>query len=256
MRLLLGVPTAGHPTREFLDSLRTLDMPGEVVAFDRCTVTGNFVPAQRELIARRALATGADYLLTIDDDMVVPPDALVRLLDLLRAQPDVAIAGALYYGRDGIRPMAASGWESHDTTKGWIPAFTDEPVAVDAVGFGCVLTRVSALRRLAQPFFGAQIYIETSAARVRLCNEDFLLCERFRHAGYRVVLHAGVRCGHVDRASGRVIPEQWEDVALTGRPRMVVVSPGPHFSLVDYDPSQPVAREQHEEAALTYVSVD
>lgn len=256
MRVLLGIPTGGHPTREFLDSLGTLTLPPEVTAFDRYAVTGNFVPAQRELIVRRALAAGADFLLMIDDDIVVPQDALARLSAVLEAVPDAAIAGALYYSRDGIRPMVASGWDSRDTTKAWIPAFSTEPVAVDAIGFGCVLMRVSALRMLAPPFFGAQIYIETGAARVRLCNEDFLLCERLREAGYRVVLHAGVRCGHVDRGSGRIIPEHWEDDAQTDRPRMVVVSPGPHFSLVDYDPGGPSATERHEEAQLTYISVD
>ncbi len=256
MRILLGIPTGGHPTRQFLDSLGTLALPGACTAFDRYAVTGNFVPAQRELIARRAIAQSADYVLMVDDDIVVPSDALVRLCAILDSELDAAIAGGLYYTRDGIRPMVAQGWSSEDTTKAWIPAFSHGPVTVDAIGFGCVLVRVSALRMLAPPFFGAQIYIESAAARVRLCNEDFLLCERLRSAGYRVVLDAGVRCGHVDRDSNAVIPFAWESPFATNHDRMVVVRPGPHYELVPYDPTVARAAEIHEDARLTYVRVE
>jgi GT2 family glycosyltransferase len=255
VRILLGVPTMGHPTNEFLASIARLRLPQSCTAFDRFTVTGNFVPAQRELIVRRALAGNADYVLMIDDDMVVPPDALEALL-LASAESDVAIAGALYYTRDGIRPMVAQDWSSTQTTSASIPAFDSVPVAVDALGFGCVLLRLSALRMLAPPFFGAQVYIETAAARVRLCNEDFLLCERLREAGYRIMLHPGVRCGHVDRESGRIVPEAWEIPSVTNRRRMIISEPGPRFTLVDYDPSVAQAAERHDDAALTYLTVE
>lgn len=256
MRILLGIPTGGHPTRQFLDSLGTLRLPDTCTAFDRFTVTGNFVPAQRELIVRRAFASSVDYVLMLDDDIVVPPDAVLKLAAILESDLDAAIAGGLYYTRDGIRPMVADGWSSNDTTQAWIPAFGFAPVTVDAIGFGCVLVRVSALRMLVPPFFGAQIYVETAAARVRLCNEDFLMCERMRATGYRIVLDAGVRCGHVDRESNNVIPFAWESPFATNRQRMMVVRAGPHFELVDYDPKQPRASETHEAAKLDYISVE
>ncbi len=220
-------------------------------------VSGNFVPAQREMIVRRSLALAADAVLMIDDDIVVPPDALETLSATLESDFGAAIAGALYYSRDGIRPMVADGWTSTDMTTASIPPFDDRtPTAVDVVGFGCVLIRVSALKMLAPPFFGAQIYIETAAARARLCNEDFLLCERLRQSGYHVLLHPGVRCGHVDRESDRIVPQTWEQPDITNRRRMIVVEPGPRYALVDYDPSLPRARERHLAASLTYVSVD
>jgi len=257
VRILLGIPSGGNPTKEFLSSLATLRLPERCTAFDRYTVSGNFVPAQREMIVRRALALTADAVLMIDDDMVVPPDALENLSATLEGDSGAAIAGALYYSRDGIRPMVADGWTSSDMTGASIPPFDDcTPTAVDAVGFGCVLIRISALKMLAPPFFGAQIYMETGAARARLCNEDYLLCERLRQSGYRVLLHPGVRCGHVDRESDRVIPLTWEPADVTNRRRMIVVEPGPRYAVVDYDPSLPRARERHLAAPLTYVSVE
>jgi len=254
--MLLALPNAGHPTQPFLASLGALGLPPEITAFDRYLVTGNFIPAQRELAVRRAFALGADLLAMIDDDMVFPPDALSMLCDALALDPSLAVVGALYYSRDGIRPMAATRWSSANTTTAGIPAFSDRVVTVDAVGFGCVVLRMSALRSLAPPYIGAQVFIEESAARVRVCNEDFLLCERLRGAGFTIGLHAGVRCGHFDRERGVVEPRAWEPASQTAEERMFVVEPGPRYALVPYDTRMATASERHERPILDYVSVD
>jgi hypothetical protein len=178
------------------------------------------------------------------------------LCDALALDPSLAIAGALYYSRDGIRPMAATRWNSADTTSAGIPAFDAGIVPVDAVGFGCVALRLAALAALTPPYFGVQIFIEEGAARVRLCNEDFLLCERLRGAGFGIALHAGVRCGHFDRERATLEPQRWETAAETHTERMMVVEPGPRYALVPYDPTGATATERHEPAHLDYITVD
>jgi hypothetical protein len=256
MKLLLAMPTAGQPAEPFLASLRTLQLPPNVTGFERITVSGNFVPGARELAMRRALALSADVLVMLDDDMVIPPDAIAGLCEALERDERCAVAGALYYSRDGLRPMTANHWSSRDTTLASIPAFAHEPVTVDAVGFGCVAIRVDAIRALVPPYVGTQVYIEEHAARVRICNEDYLFCERVRDAGYHVVLHAGVRCGHYDRGSGIIQPAAWEDASVTAHERMMVVEPGPRYRLVAYAPAEKRAREQHALAPLDYLFVD
>lgn len=256
MKLLLVLPTAGDPAAPFLESLRTLDLPSNVTAFERLTVTGNFIPGQREVAARRALAMNADIMIMLDDDMILPPHALSLLVRALEADPRLAIAGALYYSRDGLRPMAAHHWRSDDTTTAAVPAFAEGLTYVDAVGFGCVAVRVSALRALAPPYYATQVFIEEAAARVRICNEDYLLCERMREAGLRVGLHAGVRCKHYDRQSGIAHPVAWEDAAATNRERMLVIEAGPAYRLVPYDPAGARSSERHERSTVDYVSVD
>ncbi len=251
MRVLLGIPTGGAPAQPFLTSLATLRLPDRVTAFDRYLVTGNYVPAQRELIADRALELGADALVMCDDDMVLPPDALSALLELLAADERCAVAGALYYSRDGFRPMAVTRWNDENTTTASIPAFANEPVHVDGVGFGCVAMRTAALRALDAPYFPADVYIEREPARVRICNEDYRFCGRVRAAGWSVVLHAGVRCGHYDRASGIIHPLQWEPLDETNRERIAVLREG-RPALIPYAPL-PAAVETHQRASITYV---
>lgn len=252
MRLLFGIPTAGSPSTPFLRSLSALQLPENVDVL-RYVVSGNYVPAQRELILRNALETQAEFVLMIDDDIELPPDALTALLGVLRAEPRCALAGALYYSRDGLRPMAVAGWDPARTTTAHTPAFTDAPVEVDGVGFGCVLLRTQTLRALETPFLRAQVFLEPHARRARVCNEDYLFCARLREAGLTVMLHPGVRCRHYDASADRFFPGTWEDAHVTGQPRMAVRRADGALALVPYDPNVPQARERHEAAPLDYI---
>ncbi len=251
MKLFIGIPSGGAPAKPFLESLGTLEFPQSISSVDRAVITGNFVPAQRELIVRRALDRGADRLLMVDDDMVLPPGALTELSSVLDADPTCALAGSLYYSRDGFRPMAVDRWDANDTTTANVPAFDREPVVVDGIGFGCVLVRLDVIHAMKPPYFAAHIFLEPNASRVRVCNEDYLFCARLRSMNYRVVLHAGVRCGHYDRATGVVFPQRWEDATVTNEVRMAVVQDGVQRLVPVAETG--ISHEAHERVELTYV---
>ncbi len=256
MRLLLGIPTAGSPAPEFTASLSKLRLPKGIVGFDRHIVTGNFIPAERDLLVERAIAGRADVLIMCDDDMVLPADAFIKLCETLFASDRLAAVGALYYSRDGLRPMAVDGWDPHDTTTAHIPGFDDHtPVEVDGVGFGCVALRVAMLELLERPYFSAHVFVESAQGRVRVCDEDYLLCARLRAHGHTVALHPGVRCGHVDRASQTIAPAVWEPVATSREPRMVALVDG-IATLVPVDQSTPHAVEEHLPGRIDYVIVN
>jgi GT2 family glycosyltransferase len=254
VKLLIGIPTGGSPCDPFLQSLASLRLPACITSVERRTVAGNFVPAQRELIFRYALEREADLIAMLDDDMVLPSTAIADLCDALMADPQAALAGALYYSRDGIRPMAVADWDASRTTAAHVPGFDGtSPVEVAGVGFGCTLLRASALRGLTQPFLRTHVFIEERAARVRVCDEDYLFCETLRRAGSRILLHSGVRCGHFDRATGRTFPERWEDASATRVPRMAVRYPDGTTALVPLAPGVAEAAERHVAASIEYV---
>ena len=254
MNLLIGLPTAGKPTEPFLNSLKAVRWPASLGRVERIVVTGNFVPGQRELIVRRALAGEADIILMIDDDIVLPPDGVSELYETLALHPDTAIAGALYYSRDGKRPMVVSQWRASDTTDAIVPAFTGKgSVEVDGVGFGCVLLRTAALRALSPPYFGVQIAVDMARNDVRLCNEDYLFCERLRSAGFTIRLDARVHCGHFDREQAILLPREWESEEATGAPRMYIRQPDGVEALVPFVDGGAHSREEHEYGELDYL---
>jgi hypothetical protein len=253
VRLFLGVPSAGAPAQPFLDSLSRIELPTGTQAFERGIVTGNFVPAQRDVLLLRALEWKADVVAMCDDDMVLPAETLAMLCSALANDSSAAAVGALYYSRDGLRPMAVDGWDPDDTRLGWVPAFDRTPVAVDGVGFGCVVIRISAITPMERPYFSAQVFVERSAGRVRVCNEDYLFCARLRRAGHSVLLHPGVRCGHYDRVKNSVFPQVWETAAVTNRKR-VLVQRGESYELVPLEAApHHTLSEERRSADVVYV---
>jgi GT2 family glycosyltransferase len=251
---MLGIPTAGSPAAPFAESLARLVLPPGIDALERTIVTGNYIPAERDILLERAIAWNADVMVMCDDDMVLPPNALGLLLDALERDPSAAIAGALYYSRDGLRPMTVDGWNPEDVSGGWIPAFGEsEPVSVEGVGFGCVAIRIDAVKAFARPFFSAHVFVEPAEGRVRICNEDYLFCRRVREAGSRVLLHPGLRCGHFDRASGRTAPAFSEPASITNMKR-VLTRTGDRYHLAPLEGApESAATERHVRADLVYV---
>jgi hypothetical protein len=256
LRVILGVASGGAPTTPFIESLGKLRLPKNVAPLQRSFAFGNFVPAQRELIMNDAVDDMFDYLFFVDDDVQLPEHALEMLLETAEADPDTAIVGGLYYSRDSARPVTVADWNSGDTSTAHIPPFTSTSTGiVDGVGFGCALLRVSAARSFSKPYFPAHIYIERSARLVRICDEDFLYCERVRQAGHVVRLDARVRCPHYDRASNTSAPVAWETDDVTSVPRMIVVDGGV-VSMVPLNAATPHVVENHLRADVSYITVD
>ena len=253
MKILLGIPTANTMTKPFLESLATLVLPAECTLFDRTVYFGNYVPAQREMILREAIERQFDYLLMFDDDVVVPAHAIEALLTIVRSDEQTAVVGGLYYSRDGFKPMAVENWHSSNTSAAAIPAFTETSAnSVSGVGFGCVLIDIAKARTLEKPFFSPQIFIESGAHRVRLCNEDYRFCERITEAGYLVRLAGGVRCGHYERSTDTVMPRAWESNEFTSVRRMIVSEDGVE-KLVPFNARVAVAPERHETTTVEYL---
>lgn len=254
MKIVLGIPTANNPSPHFINSLGALHLPECATSLERVVVNGNFAPGQRELIVRKAAETRADVLVMIDDDMVLPPHTLDCLIETLQAESRLAIAGALYYSRDGTVPMAITNWSSSNVVASSIPAFSDDgPVQVDGVGFGCVAIRMTALEDLDLPIFGTQVVIEPDENRVRVCNEDYLLCERLRGAGWRIAMDGRVRAGHHDRASDTVFPLAWEENGATGHERVLVRNGDGSIELVPFNGSLQCISEEYHVGTLQYV---
>jgi hypothetical protein len=256
IRVLLGIASGGSPAQPFLNALASLRLPPAMGPLERSLAFGNFIPAQRELIAEDAIEGGYDFLFFVDDDIVLPSDALTRLLGTAEADPSCAVVGGLYYSRDSIRPMVVDAWEGADTTSAAIPAFTSTSTSVvGGIGFGCALLRVSVLKELEPPYFPVHVYLDRAARVVQQCDEDYRYCERVRRAGYTVRLDARVRCPHYDRKSDATAPSSWEHDADTDHPRMIVLEDGVK-KLVPFDDSVPRAHERQLRADVVYVRVD
>lgn len=141
---------------------------------------------------RRALALGADWILLVNNDAVLAPDALQRLIDA--ASPGVGLAmpriDALPSGRlwnagarlRGLNPLPRPLREA-DLAAG-------KPLRID-FAVGCVLL----IRRDVVETIGLL------DERYFMYYEDLDFCARARAAGFRIIVVPSARAGHYVGAS-------------------------------------------------------
>ena len=110
----------------------------------------------RNTCAKLAMEYECDYLMFIDDDVLVPLDNKITVYEKLIAHNKEVIAGVTLVRSYPFRPMIFD-WESKDSRFHFMDYeehINDEGlVECDAVGFSCVLIKVSLLKKLNPPFF-------------------------------------------------------------------------------------------------------
>lgn len=193
-----------HP--KTLDSIMALEADTRTTfVFDREDHPGDWDAymniAKKYTTARHmALDGGYDALLTIEADMIVPPDALKRLLAV-----DADVAYGLYASRHAELPV----WLAFDWTRGMmgrsLSRLPDKARAAwgtvretHGTGLGCTLIRRHVLE--AVPFRWTLL--------VPVAN-DWLFSLDVKEKGFRQAHDCGLHCGHITTDGTGVI---WPDI--------------------------------------------
>jgi hypothetical protein len=158
----------------------------------------------REALAEKALASGAKYLLFVDDDIAMPSFGLRYLMATAEQYDDVGAVAGIYPSRsEPCEPCIFVGRGQGPYWR-WKCGTVFE---VDAAGPGFMLIRLSALAAMPHPWFAFRDDINPDPnAEVQQVgqSEDFFFAGRLKAAGYRMLAHGAVLCSHCDRKSGRV----------------------------------------------------
>jgi hypothetical protein len=200
MRVLIVCPVAATLFDPTLKSIFALDLNG----CDRADLTilraaqtdadpREAITAQYNHARLLCLEGGYDALLTIECDMVVPPDALRRLL-----ATGADVAYGLYVLRrppfewncysviDGMQAYPLSLVAPERAAAQW-----GQVVAVDGIGFGCTLIR----RRVLEAFpFRAS---GDTHADGKPSYNDWYAAQDYTSAGFTQVCDTGLVCGHI-----------------------------------------------------------
>jgi hypothetical protein len=176
--LLIGIPARRTVPIEFVRAVFGLQLSHPSLAVLQ---EGYAIAAQRNQLVSDALQQPeVETILFLDDDMLVPPDLVRRLLAHQRA-----IVGALYYARvppfralaGRYDPAAASPYQVVAPHTGLQP--------VDYVGAGALLVRTTVFRELPGPEWFLH-GVEEHQGRPRAVAEDEWFCRTARQAGYGV----------------------------------------------------------------------
>jgi hypothetical protein len=151
------------------------------------------------------------YLMTLEDDNIPPPDALIKLTDSIELGPFEAIGG-LYFTKGALNmPMAYGDPKSFLETgvmdfkpRDVVEAVkTGNVMEVNGIGMGCSLWRMDVFRKIPPPWF-VTVNEFIPGSGMSLVTQDLYFCERMRRAGMRIAVDLRVAVGHIDTHTGEV----------------------------------------------------
>lgn len=149
---------------------------------------------KHEAARLHALAGDYDAVLFVENDMVIPADALVKL-----AAVDADVVYGLYCARYGVHPWLCA----IDMTMDWATWLSDRPelakeswgkvISSKGFGFGCTLVRRTALEA---------VQFRLDAVRYKGLADDWFFSWDLQQAGLSQAHHLGVVCGHIAAPGG------------------------------------------------------
>ena len=208
MKILIAVPTYENIYPDTYKSIYDLDRGGHDVDF--AFVRGYDVAAARNRIAQMSLDRGADYVLMVDNDVVLPKSVLVDMLD----DPKPVCLGYyahrdtdnLYRGRVSVcRLRGPDGelyanypLESEYTAEemGRKKEAGEKKLWIHGGGMGCALIRTDVFRKIDYPWYK---WVQYEDSKRGMLSEDLYFCEACKKIGIPVFTDVRAGCGHILR---------------------------------------------------------
>ena len=206
-RILVAVPTYENIYPDTFKSIYDLDKGDNEVEFD--FFRGYDVANARNNIANSTLDRGFEYVLMVDNDEVVPSDALINLLETERSYPlghTMAVGYCLsrpvnqanksgrttafkFGGRDYVANDAYTAKELQDFAKNGTVK-----IQIRGSGLGCALVHRDVFEKMSYPYFKWLLYNNRSQL-----SEDLYFCEKFKEINVPIFVDTRVACGHMMR---------------------------------------------------------
>lgn len=144
------------------------------------------IDRMRNTTAKIAVDNNFDYLMFIDDDVLVPFDAFQKLRD---CNADIAAGWTIIRGY----PFNNMFFKFQDESRQSLIHYNDAPensiVDCDAVGFSCVLIKVDLLKKVPPPYFVTGTHN----------TEDIYFCLKAKEAvpDCKIVVDTSVKTAHI-----------------------------------------------------------
>lgn len=218
MKIVLAAPTYGPYDPDIEKALRVSMMGASTVAEwigDVSTIREGWVGGRnRSVKSTLEDAPDADGIIWVDDDVLLPPTAMKRLL----SYGHDFVTGVVFQKMGGFNPLVAK-WCGSGFS--WWQEFPPNVIApADGCGFGICYTSTKMLRDIAalpskvvkgRAYFHKDGWFDQfppdhfgkNAEEVNnvAMSEDFSFCMRAKHAGYQLWADTGLLCSH--RAGSR-----------------------------------------------------
>ena len=202
MKILIAVPTYENIYPDTFKSIYGLDPGDHDLVFE--FVRGYDVATARNRIAQLALDIKADYVLMVDNDVVLPEDVLLNMLEY---DVDVCLGyyahrdvDNIYRGRVSICKLGPFHYplESEYTAKELADLRKEGThlIQIHGGGMGCALIKTDVFNRTPYPWFD---WINYDNDNRGMLSEDLFFCERCHAANIPIYSDTRAGCGHLLR---------------------------------------------------------
>ena len=208
MKILIAVPTFENIYPDTFKSIYDLDTSGHDVSFEY--VRGYDCATARNRIAQIALDKKTDYVLMVDNDVVLPKDAL---LNLLETPVDVCLgyyahrdSDNRYRGRSCVCKLYDENGNKHfnyplesEYTADELKELKDNGkfrVQIHGGGMGCAFIKTDVFNRIKYPWYD---WVNYANEHRGMLSEDLYFCEGCRKNSILIYTDTRVNCGHILR---------------------------------------------------------
>lgn len=208
--LVVGVPFSGKrlPPNQLLvfnNFVSQIPMNYNVRHFH---TAGRPIDEARNFFAQQAIESGARYLFTWDEDVVVPPYIMRQLVFRMEHDDTLGMVGGVYCQKVEpeicCAPMIFRGEGRGPFWKWRVGDYFE----VDAIATGATMIRVEAFNDIAQPWFKTEsdysAYLD-GIPKGAQWTEDLWFCDKLKKTGkWKIYADGSLICGHMDFETGKV----------------------------------------------------
>lgn len=206
MKILIAVPTFETIYPDTFKSIYDLDKCGHEVLFE--FVRGYDCATARNSIAQKAIDLDAEYVLMVDNDVILPSDTIKNFLDDVKLVTIGCYAHRdsdnIYRGRTCICKLYDEHGKKHFnypleseyTAQEFMDMRSDGQykVEIHGGGMGCAFIKTDVFRMLEYPWYDWVNYKSRG-----MLSEDLYFCELCRKKGIKIFTDTRVTCGHMLR---------------------------------------------------------
>jgi hypothetical protein len=188
--ILACVPTKnGMFSTTFLSSLLGIQTPINA-SLGWSFAIGKPVDEARNALVESAKAMKAKYIMFIDDDTLIPPFTIPRLLNM-----NVKVASGVYYTKtQPPTPVILR----RDVPGGFKDWQYGDVITVDYIGLGCCLIDMTVFDDIEPPYFYYKKGMRGPEDTPDTIGEDVYFCDKVAKAGHKIWVDTVVQCHHED----------------------------------------------------------
>jgi hypothetical protein len=210
------IPTRGMMHQKFVNSFLHLITPmnqKRAVLFCSGDEVGRAYDRMIKAILDDPELSKWKYVLTIEDDNLIPPDAHVRLLESIEFGQFDAVSGIYFTKGDMLNMPMAYGdpdeyartgvldFKPRDVREGLVQGHI---MPVNGIAMGCGLWRLDLFRQVPAPWFVTVADVVPEKGGAQCFTQDLWFCNNAKSAGKRFAVDLRVRVGHMDVNTGIV----------------------------------------------------